>query len=206
MPHITIALVVLAALFTGSCPGLSPPVAGEIVRPFAPEGRYAGHWGVDFAADPGTPVSAGDAGIVTFAGEVAGVLSVTVDHGGGLRTSYSYLGEIAVKRGDRLDRGDPVGSSGTDHDVAAVHFSVRIGDVYQNPGDWLRCLGSPHRGLSLIPVPTAYASPRATRHTRRYLRSTSSRSPVCGRGRISRPGAGRRHVSPGGRTVAEGGA
>jgi murein DD-endopeptidase MepM/ murein hydrolase activator NlpD len=135
------------------CPGLSAPVIGEIVRDYAPVGRYGGHWGVDFSVAEGTDVHAAEAGTVTFAGEVAGVLSVTVDHGGGLRTSYSYLSEIDVVRGQRVTVGSVVGTSGSDHDLAAVHFSVRIGDVYQDPEDWLACFSSPYPALNLVPLP-----------------------------------------------------
>ncbi len=90
--------VVLSLLLAASvsfshvvCAALRPPVDGVIVRGFAPVGRFGGHWGVDFKADPGTPVTAAGGGVVTFAGSVAGRLSVTIAHGGGLRTSYSYL-------------------------------------------------------------------------------------------------------------------
>jgi len=150
-----IALALLSPYPPGSagCPGLSAPVAGEIVRAFAPVGTFGGHWGVDFSVEPGTGVRAADAGRVTFAGEVAGVLSVTVHHGGGLRTSYSYLSEIDVTRGQWVATGSPIGRSGTDHDIAAVHFSVRVGDVYQDPANWLVCLTSPQPALTLVPLP-----------------------------------------------------
>lgn len=139
----------------GSCPGLSLPVDDEIVRPYAPVGRYAGHWGVDIAAEPGTPVEAAEAGTVTFAGQVAGVNSVTIDHGGGLRTSYSYLQEIEVARGQWVAAGTIVGRSGLDHELSALHFSVRIGTVYQDPEDWLVCLSSPQPALHLVPSTAA---------------------------------------------------
>jgi nicotinate-nucleotide adenylyltransferase len=134
------------------CPGLAPPVAGDVVRDFAPEGKYAGHWGIDFSALVGSPVRPAAAGVVTFAGSVAQVLSVTVDHGGGLRTSYSYLSAIDVAVGEWVDRSSGLGLSGLDHDLAAVHFSVRVGDAYQDPAVWLGCFRSPHYGLSLVPI------------------------------------------------------
>ena len=159
------------------------PVAGPVVRSFAPIGRYGGHWGIDIATEQGSAVRAADGGYVTFAGSVAGMLSVTVAHGGGLRTSYSYLDEIAVVVGERVGRSAVIGKSGMDHDLEALHFSVRVGDRYQNPVRWLGCFETPHPGLSLVPVPAAqgrraYASRRATRHPRRYVRPTPSCSPL----------------------------
>lgn len=155
MIALLVAMVLVAPVSGHSCPSLAAPANAEIVRPFAPAGRFGGHWGVDFATEPGTPVHAADAGTVTFAGDVAGVLSVTIDHGGGLRTSYSYLSEIAVARGDVVAEGETVGRSGLDHDLAAAHFSVRVGDVYQDPENWLQCLRSPGPALALVPVSAA---------------------------------------------------
>ncbi|MCP4965939.1 MAG: nicotinate (nicotinamide) nucleotide adenylyltransferase [bacterium] len=144
----------MATLFApiAECPGLEPPVGGNIARSFAPVGRYAGHWGVDFSVAVGSEVRPAAAGVVTFAGSVAEVLSVTVDHGGGLRTSYSYLNEIEVTVGQGVRGSSTLGRSGLDHDLAAVHFSVRVDGVYQDPVRWLGCFAAPHQGLSLVPI------------------------------------------------------
>ena len=155
MPILTIFLLIAGVLFPGGCPHLDAPSPGPIVRDFAPIGSYGGHWGIDIAAPVGSPATAAETGTVTFAGEVAGVLSVTIHHGGGLRTSYSYLSEIAVVRGQAVARGDVVGSSGLDHDMAAIHFSVRVGDTYHDPVGWLGCFHAPQPGLSLVPSPGA---------------------------------------------------
>jgi murein DD-endopeptidase MepM/ murein hydrolase activator NlpD len=60
------------------------PVVGPVIRGFDPPSTPfgAGHRGIDIAAPMGTPVLASAPGLVTFAGEVAGHLFVTVDHGG----------------------------------------------------------------------------------------------------------------------------
>ena len=145
-------MLVALLLPSADCPGLAKPVAGEPTQLFAPIGQYGGHWGVDFLAAEGSSVIPADAGVVTFAGSVAGVLSVTVDHGGGLRSSYSYLASISVARGQQVDRSMELGTSGIDHGVAAVHFSVRIDGTYADPLSWIGCFRSPHRGLSLVPV------------------------------------------------------
>jgi Peptidase family M23 len=113
------------------------PVPGSVARPFvAPKSRYgAGHRGVDFAAAPGTAVHAANRGTVTFAGNVAGSLHVVVAHSGGLRTSYSFLAGITVRRGQAVARGDVVGTAGgadADH-VGVVHFGLRVGERYVDP-------------------------------------------------------------------------
>lgn len=134
-----------------SCVGLTPPVAGGVVQPFAPVGRYAGHWGLDLAAPHGSEVVAAAPGVVTFAGVVAENLAVTIDHGGGLRTSYSYLSARSVARGQTVGRGHVVGATGAAHDLEALHFSVRIDGVYVDPAPLMGCVArAPSDGLALV--------------------------------------------------------
>ncbi len=186
------------------------PVTGPTLRAFAPIGSYGGHWGVDIAAAEGSSVGAADRGYVTFAGSVAGMLTVTIAHGGGLRTSYSYLDGVTVVPGEHVDRLTVIGASGVDHGLEALHFSVRVGDRYHDPAGWLGCFDAPHSGLRLVPVPAvhgpgAYPSRRATRHPRRYVRSTPSGPPLSWRGGISRPGARHSHLHSRRGSLAEGG-
>jgi hypothetical protein len=114
------------------------PVAGGIVRPFdPPASRFgAGHLGVDLAAPAGTSVHAAGPGVVAFAGSVAGALHVVVAHAGNLRTSYSFLATIGVRRGERVASDDAVGTSGgvgMGHDGSVLHFGLRSGDTYIDP-------------------------------------------------------------------------
>ena len=78
------------------------PVDGAVVRAFdPPRSRFgAGHLGVDLAAQRGTPVrAAGPGSRRRSPGRVAGALHVVVAHAGDLRTSYSFLASISVRRG-----------------------------------------------------------------------------------------------------------
>ena len=103
---VLIVSIVLLAAFGASVPASAAPmvqwvrpVAGAVVRPFdAPRSRFgAGHLGVDLAATRGAAVRAAGAGVVSFAGSVAGARHVVVAHAGNLRTSYSFLATIAVR-------------------------------------------------------------------------------------------------------------
>ena len=147
-----VGFLFLATSFTSPCASLAHPVVGEVIQDFAPIGAYAGHWGIDYGVAVGTPVAAAAPGRVTFAGSVADMQSVTVDHGGGLRTSYSYLSAISVSTGDWVSTGSLLGTSGLHHGVAALHFSVRLEGVYQDPAVWLRCAGSIPDALWLAPA------------------------------------------------------
>ena len=129
-----IRIVLAAAALT-----FLPPVDGPVDRPFEPPARPwgPGHRGIDYRVPPGTPVrSAGD-GVVAFAGGVAGGSMVSVDHPGGLRTSYAYLARVDVSAGQRIRRGDVVGLSGgtgPGHGRGVVHFGVRRHGRYLDPG------------------------------------------------------------------------
>jgi murein DD-endopeptidase MepM/ murein hydrolase activator NlpD len=115
------------------------PLYGELLRVFdAPKDPFApGHRGVDIAAPTGSPVHASAAGVVSFAGSVAGNLTVTVDHGAGLLTTYSFLGETRVARGAPVDPGVVVGTVGRGHVGSGlpshVHLSARRDGFYFDP-------------------------------------------------------------------------
>jgi murein DD-endopeptidase MepM/ murein hydrolase activator NlpD len=114
------------------------PVSGPVIRGFDPPDSPfgSGHRGIDIAAGVGTPVRAAAAGAVTFAGPVGGRLFVTVGHGAGLESTYSFLSSLAVRRGDTVARGQTIGRSGSGHAGALVphlHFGVRLDDVYVDP-------------------------------------------------------------------------
>lgn len=111
-------------------PTLRPPVDAAVLEPFhLPDGKYGvGSRGVKYDTAVGQAVRAAATGSVSFAGAVAGTLHVTVDHGGGLLSSYSYLHRVGVREGDRVSRGQVVGVAG---DV--LHFGVRVDGEYVDP-------------------------------------------------------------------------
>jgi len=190
-----------------SCVGLDRPVSGAVIRVYGPVGRYSGHWGTDLAALPGTSVRAAAGGTVTFAGSVVDNLTVTIAHGGGLKTSYSYLSELAVAAGALVGRGGLVGRSGPSHGDDALHFSVRVDGVYVNPESMLGCRArGPDTALRLVPAFAAvhaYAPRRATRHSGRNLRSATSGTSDGGRGGLPAVGSRHRDTCSCGGTLAE---
>jgi murein DD-endopeptidase MepM/ murein hydrolase activator NlpD len=79
-------------------------------------------------------------GTVTFAGFVGGRLYVTLDHGGGLESTYSFLGSRLVSRNDVVTAGAPIATSGTGHtgsEVPHLHLGAKLSDVYVDPLDYL---------------------------------------------------------------------
>jgi peptidase M23-like protein len=114
------------------------PLQGRVIRGFEPPpGPYdPGHRGIDIAAPFGTDVGASREGIVAFAGWVAGDLYISIDHADGVRTTYSWLSEVLVKKGQSVARTEVIGRSGHGHpDVPEphLHFGARVGSEYIDP-------------------------------------------------------------------------
>lgn len=128
--------VVTPGAFDWPLPGIgdaAPARAGEtgsVTRPFLPPphpyGR--GHRGADLAAPAGTTVLAAGAGAVVFAGLLAGRGVVSVEHAGGLRTTYEPV-TAGVAVGVVVARGDPLGTLTPGHRgcaaPACLHWGLR---------------------------------------------------------------------------------
>jgi len=118
------------------------PVVGPVIQGFDPPDTPfgSGHRGIDIAVALGSPVHAPAAGRVTFAGPVGGRLFLTIDHGAGLESTYSWLDAVIARRGDTIARGQVIGRSGTGHPgtlVPHLHLGVRLLDAYVDPLDYL---------------------------------------------------------------------
>ncbi|WP_262281979.1 M23 family metallopeptidase [Micromonospora sp. MA102] len=138
------------------------PLAGtpRVARRFdpPPEPWLPGHRGVDLAARPGVGVRSAGAGVVLFAGMVAGRPVVTVGHANGLRTTYEPVlpGPAA---GARVAAGAAIGLLTAGHPgcvaAACLHWGLRRGEEYLDP---LALLGlGPVRLLPLDPPPAGPA-------------------------------------------------
>jgi murein DD-endopeptidase MepM/ murein hydrolase activator NlpD len=116
------------------------PIGGPplVTRRFDPPARrwLPGHRGVDLAGSPGTVVRAAAAGVVFFAGPVAGRGVVSVQHVGGLRTTYQPVAPV-VSAGDPVAAGDPLGVLAPGHAgcpaAACLHWGLRRGETYLDP-------------------------------------------------------------------------
>ncbi len=117
------------------------PVQGKITTEYGliryvnniEEGR---HSGLDISAPAGTPVLACNDGQVAFAGmmNVTG-LTIILNHGLGLYTSYCHLSKIAVQEGALVKNGDIIGNVGMTGLATGphLHLTVRIGENCVNP-------------------------------------------------------------------------
>ncbi|WP_433683705.1 M23 family metallopeptidase [Nocardia sp. CA-119907] len=137
---VSIAVAVIALLGFVAEQAVSAAPQGEFSWPLRPrpavERRFdkpaqdwlPGHRGVDLAGTPGQAVFAAGNGIVVFAGTVAGKPAVSIDHPGGLRTTYEPVrAEVAV--GLRVRRGMRIGTLEAGHEgcgaAACLHWGAR---------------------------------------------------------------------------------
>ena len=118
------------------------PVSGSVRRQFgrgsgpgAPESK-----GIEIAAGEGTAVQAIHEGLVAFAGPFAGFGNlVIIDHDAQTFSLYGDLLDLAVTRGARVERGQPLGSVGTaPTGPPGLYFELRIDGRAVYPLQWLR--------------------------------------------------------------------
>lgn len=112
------------------------------VRPFrlarayvAPAHEYGpGHRGIDLEPLGGAEVRAPAAGVVAFAGSVAGRGILTIDHGDGLVTTLEPV-QTSVVPGAPVAADEIVAkvSSGGHAAAGTLHFGVRLHGAYINP-------------------------------------------------------------------------
>lgn len=98
--------------------------------------RRSPHAGVDYSADAGTPVVAANGGRVALVGEMffPGRL-VVLDHGLGLFTLYFHLERVDVQEGERVERGQPIGTVGASGRATGphLHFAAHLRQARVDP-------------------------------------------------------------------------
>jgi murein DD-endopeptidase MepM/ murein hydrolase activator NlpD len=110
------------------------PARGRVIAGF---GSNGGNEGINIAVPEGTPVKATEAGTVTYAGsEVKGYGNlVLIRHENGYISAYAHNGELSVKRGERVKRGQVIARSGQTGNVTSpqLHFEIRKGQTPVDP-------------------------------------------------------------------------
>ncbi|CAM5767207.1 peptidoglycan DD-metalloendopeptidase family protein [Bosea minatitlanensis] len=114
------------------------PARGRVISGFSGKG---GNEGINIAVPDGTPVKAAEEGTVAYAGsELKGYGNlVLIRHPNGYVSAYAHNGELKVKRGDVVKRGQVVASSGQSGNVSSpqLHFELRKGSTPVDPTPYL---------------------------------------------------------------------
>lgn len=101
---------------------------------------YRPHYGIDYAAPEGTPVSALGDGVVTFAGRKGGYGKfVEITHNSMYKTTYGHLSRFAhgLRTGKRVKRGEIIGYVGSTGLATGPHLDFRF-YVRRKPVNFLK--------------------------------------------------------------------
>lgn len=112
------------------------------------------HEGMDFTAPAGTEVFATGDGTVEELDKTRRGRgnTIIIDHGNGYRTVYSHLDEFKVRKGQKVTRGDIIGTVGnTGLSVAPhLHYEVRLNEKTVNPVNYFFLELSPEEYNKMI--------------------------------------------------------
>ena len=86
------------------------------------------HYGIDFHAPEGTPVKSMMSGIVTMVEKDMYFTGGTIifDHGHGISTLYMHMKDINVKKGQKVKKGQIVGTLGQSGRATGPHLDIRL--------------------------------------------------------------------------------
>ena len=127
------------------------PARGRIIQGF----KSGGNDGINISVPEGTPVKAAENGVVAYAGsELKGYGNlVLIRHPNGFVSAYANNGELDVKRGDTVRRGQTIAKSGQSGNVATpqLHFELRKGSTPVDPDQLPRGPLTPRQAS--LPIP-----------------------------------------------------
>ncbi len=113
------------------------PVQGRIVSEFGPKSGGLHNDGINIAAPRGTPIVATADGEIAYAGDgLPGFGNlILIRHEDGWTSAYAHADTMAVKRGDKVKRGDVIGQVGNTGSVTdpQLHFELRKHDRAVDP-------------------------------------------------------------------------
>ena len=113
------------------------PARGRIIQGF----KTGGNDGINIAVPEGTSVKAAESGVVAYAGsELKGYGNlVLIRHPNGFVSAYANNGELSVKRGETVKRGQIIAKSGQSGNVNSpqLHFELRKGSTPVDPTSYL---------------------------------------------------------------------
>ncbi len=118
------------------------PVRGAVVAGYGANVAGSRNDGIDISVPSGTPVKAAENGVVIYAGNGLKELgnTVLVRHDDGTVTVYGHADALNVTRGQKVQRGQTIASSGMSGNATSpkLHFEVRKDATPVNPMTYLQ--------------------------------------------------------------------
>ncbi len=113
------------------------PLRGKVLSPFGSKGGGVHNDGINIEAASGTIVRAAENGVIAYSGnELRGFgRLLLIRHADGWVTAYAHLGEVLVKRGQTVKRGQEIAKVGRTGNVSKpqLHFEIRQGTRAVDP-------------------------------------------------------------------------
>ncbi|MGZ9720751.1 peptidoglycan DD-metalloendopeptidase family protein [Rhizobium miluonense] len=117
------------------------PVRGAVVAGYGSNVNGSRNDGIDISVPEGTPIKAAENGVVIYAGNGLKELgnTVLVRHDDGTVTVYGHADALSVARGQKVQRGQTLATSGMSGNVnqPQLHFEVRKNSAPVNPMTFL---------------------------------------------------------------------
>jgi murein DD-endopeptidase MepM/ murein hydrolase activator NlpD len=117
------------------------PLQGEVVSRFGAKIGGQQNDGINIAGEPGAKVVAADGGVVAYSGnELRGFGNLLlIRHADGWITAYAHNQKLLVKKGDKVQRGQPIATVGATGNVESpqLHFEIRRGSDPVDPMTYL---------------------------------------------------------------------
>ncbi len=144
---ITLSVFLLPQTGWGNETSFIWPVEGKVITPFSLDS----HRGIDIEASVGSSIVSAADGVIHWLGKTRwGEPCVSIQHNGGLRTTYMPI-ETTVKKGQVIKQGEAIGllsnTGGFSSPLPHLHFGVKVEPYRSNGKDYLD-------PLTLLPVLT----------------------------------------------------
>jgi murein DD-endopeptidase MepM/ murein hydrolase activator NlpD len=145
------------------------PTEGPISSQFGKYREYSSgvkshHLGLDLSNEPGTPVYATSDGEVLLA-ELLFIMGnhVILSHGQGVASAYSHLTDIAVRAGERVHKGQLIGTMGSTGQSTGphLHWEVVVSGEKISPEQWEQEAFELPEDAGFVPVEVAAAEETA---------------------------------------------
>ena len=110
---------------------------GYRIDPFTKKRRF--HEGDDFSCKVGSPVVATADGVVKVSKRYGSFGNyIEIDHGNGYVTAFAHLSKRLVKKGDKINRGEQIGTVGNTGRSTAphLHYEVQYNKKHVNPNEF----------------------------------------------------------------------
>lgn len=118
------------------------PVAGQIISGYGPKEDGLHNDGINIKAAAGDAVRAAEQGIVVYQGsQIEGYGNmVLIRHANGYLTAYAHMAKALVHKGDKVKRGQTIGTVGSSGNVKSpqLHFEIRKGRDAVDPRSLLQ--------------------------------------------------------------------